>query len=240
MEGAEETPATTAETPALSAEEAAAAPATQPPPASAQTKPVAVLRGDEIAPQNVDLKTLREKAKAWYDENLIGIKKSVTNPQLGQINFTSRGRGKAISSSANPLKLRIFPSLPDILENGTLIGSEANKFPEEYPNIVRYHWIEAPVEVDGVMHRVRVNVEEQKNRKLYYNHTLPDQYKPPTQGGSPGPGPSLAKGALGISAAPALFGNSKSSADDMRGEGDNLNLQIETDPEQPTAGAVGP
>lgn len=195
-------------------------------PGLAEAKPVAVLTGDEIAPRSVDLKTLRSAAREWYRRNLAGS--TVNSPQLGEIAFTGKGGGKAISASANPLKLRLFPSLPDVLENGKLIASSLNRDRATYPNIVQYHWIEAPVKVDGVTHRVRVNVEEHTDGKIYYNHTLPDQYnlRQNAQAGSPSkPGGLRADGASEASAARSLPGSPRPSAANVGGEEGNRNLK---------------
>lgn len=139
--------------------------------ADAPAAPVAVLTGEEIAPAGADVKTLRQAARDFYGSTLAGT--TATNPTLGDVAFTKRGLGKAISSSANPLKLKLFPAVRDIIEKGVVVGATENTKPEAKSDVVRYHWIEATVEVDGEPVSVRLNVEERNDGNLYYNHTLP-------------------------------------------------------------------
>ena len=128
--------------------------------------------------------------REWYSKNL--VPNPVSNPEIGLIKFSRKGLGKAISSDGlNPLKLQLFAAVRDILKNGEVIRREDNHDRNTLPDIVAYHWIEAPVEVGGVTHRANVTVREHRNGKLYYNHNLSDVYKPaqyqaPTPGGPPG------------------------------------------------------
>lgn len=136
-------------------------------------EPVAHLTGEEIAPAGATLADLRTAARDFYANHLAG--RSVENPTLGKIEFSNRGLGKAISSSANPLKLQAFAAVEDVLKNGTVVRSEPNSAPGKTRAIVAYHYVEAPVEIGGTVHRVGVTVEEHADGKLYYNHNLPDQ-----------------------------------------------------------------
>ncbi|WP_250533984.1 hypothetical protein [Caballeronia sp. AZ10_KS36] len=132
---------------------------------------VSTLHGEEIAPKGTDIKALRAAAADFYTRNLAGTK--VHNGEIGDIELNKRGMKKALWSSANPDKLRLFAALPDILQNGRLMGSADNLDLARKPDVVRYHYLEAPVELDGKRVTVRATVEERNNGKLYYNHTLP-------------------------------------------------------------------
>lgn len=194
--------------------------------------PVASLNGDEIGAADADVKDLRTSAKQYYADQLSG--KTVTNPDLGDIQFTKRGLNKAVATSANPLKLRLFAALPDILEKGELIRSQDNNSPEQHKNIVRYHWVRGDVMIDGKPVSVDVNVEEHKDGKLYYNHTLPG--KEYFQGGDvqaqnpsiPGVAPSAERqGTDGEHPSEAI--GPEPSEPSLANQGDNLNLRLAQD-----------
>jgi hypothetical protein len=133
--------------------------------------PVAELGGEEIAPKDADLKSLREAVRQHFGENL--AESVVSHPALGDIKFTARGLKKALSTSANPMKLRLFPAIPELLKNGELIRTQENRDPEKHPNILRYHWVRGDVLLDGKPVTVDTAVEEHRDGHLYYNHVLP-------------------------------------------------------------------
>lgn len=126
---------------------------------------------DALAPLDTDIKQLRKAAEAFYLSEL--SEKSVQNVDLGEVKFSKRGLKKAISSSANPLKLRLFTVIKAVLEHGELKRSADNTHLEQHPNIKRYHWVQAEVKIGDELVTVEVNVEEHTDGKLYYNHTLP-------------------------------------------------------------------
>jgi hypothetical protein len=133
--------------------------------------PVAELGGEEIAPADTDLKSLREAVRQHFAENLADT--VVTHPVLGEVKFTTRGLKKALATSANPMKLRLFPAVPELLKNGELIRTQENRDPEKHPNILRYHWVRGDVLLDGKPVTVDTAVEEHRDGHLYYNHVLP-------------------------------------------------------------------
>lgn len=133
-------------------------------------KPVATLKGTEIAPTDADIKALRKAAADCYQQQLAG--QVFHNDTLGDINFAKRGLKKAISSSANPDKLRLFAALPDLIQHGEYLGWQENTQPDTRPSIKAYHWIEGKVALGDETVTVRVTVEEHQDGKLYYNHTL--------------------------------------------------------------------
>ncbi len=136
-----------------------------------QSKPVTSLHGAEIASPDAPLQDLRTATKDYYVQHLVG--KTIHHASLGDIKFTRRGLKKALSSSANPLKLRLFAALPDLLANGELVRTQENQHAATHPNIKQYHWLQGNVVIDGKPLTVEVNIEEHTNGKLYYNHTLP-------------------------------------------------------------------
>lgn len=197
--------------------------------------PVAHLTGEEIAPADADGKVVRKAARDWYRANLAPT--TVTNPELGEIKFTRKGINKAIAASADLLKLRLFPAIPEILKNGYHVDTVPNSDPVNYPTIVQYHWIEANVGIGEEVHRVRVAVEEHTDGKIYYNHNLPDRYARPsgeqqpllqgTQAGSPSKAGGLrADGVPEASTARSGPASSRPSEPNVSQSADDLNLQI--------------
>lgn len=129
--------------------------------------PVARVKADTLAPVDADIKDLRKAAIDYYREKL--QQTSVEHPQLGTIEFTGRGRRKMRFASANPDKLRLVPALPDILREGEVFSSEqsANSAKQD---VVAYHRLIAPVEIDGRRMFAAVVVEQRSDGKLYYDH----------------------------------------------------------------------
>ncbi len=132
-----------------------------------KTQPVASLTGEEIAPRDADIKTLRTQAKAWYAGNLNG--KTVVNKESGrEVQF--RNANKAFHTSANPVKLRLFAALRDIVANGTIESSVPPVDQSKEPSTKAYHWLTAWVDIDGTPQKVGVTIRENQAGDLYYNH----------------------------------------------------------------------
>lgn len=139
----------------------------------AQGAPVASVKGDELAPESADIKTLRTAAREHWNENIKGT--SVEHQELGKIEFTSSGRGKFFSASADPDKLRLVPALKDIVANADLVRSEAHIATKPNDNIRRWYWLEANVDLGGQTRRVGVNVfEDHKGNKFYNLNATPE------------------------------------------------------------------
>ena len=139
-------------------------------------KPVVELTGVEIATMDTPLNELRDLAKNWYDANLRG--KKLKNEKSGmEVEFA--GSRKAISSSANPDKLRLFPAVGYVIEKGDiseLIPVDSNRAKAQ--NIRGYRWITAPVRLGDKMVELGVTVREDNNGRLYYNHNIVENETP--------------------------------------------------------------
>ncbi|WP_334157925.1 hypothetical protein [Oryzomicrobium sp.] len=205
-----------------------------------QAPPIVQLDGAEVAAPDAAIQDIRAAAKDYYAQHLAG--KVVRHPGLGEIAFTKRGLKKALSSSANPLKLRLFAALPDLLASGELVRTQENRHAETHPNIKRYHWLRGSVLVDGKPVTVEVNVEEHADGKLYYNHALPgNEYF--QEGGVQARGPSIPgetpaaehQGATGEHQTEAI--GPEPSGINVAGSADGLNLRIL---EQTARGAFDP
>lgn len=135
-----------------------------------KTSPVLELKGSEIAPLDASLDNLRVSAKDWYDANLRGLE--VTNAQSGlKVEFV--GSRKAIATSANPDKLRLFPAIKAVIINGhmsDLIPVDPNRAKGQ--NIRGYRWITAAVKLGDNVVDVGVTLREDNNGRLYYNHNI--------------------------------------------------------------------
>ena len=139
-------------------------------------KPVVELTGVEIATMDTPLQQLRVLAKNWYDANLRG--KKLKNEKSGmEVEFA--GSRKAISSSANPDKLRLFPAVGYVIEKGDiseLIPVDSNRAKAQ--NIRGYRWITAPVRLRDKIVEVGVTAREDNNGRLYYNHNIVENETP--------------------------------------------------------------
>lgn len=133
----------------------------------AKIQPVATLTGEEIAPRDADIKTLRARAKDWYAGNLNG--KTVVNRGSGrEVHF--QNAKKAFHTSANPTKLRLFAALQDIVANGTIESSAPPVDQSKEPSTKAYHWLTAWVDIGGTPQKVGVTIRENQAGDLYYNH----------------------------------------------------------------------
>lgn len=195
--------------------------------------PVATLHGEEVAPKDAEIADLRAAARDYYTRELAG--KTVTNPELGDIQLNKRGMKKALWSSANPVKLQLFAALPDILEKGRVIGSSVNKDLDRKKDVLRYHYIDAPVELDGKQYHVRATVEERQDGKLYYNHTLPGQeyFQEGKEGAHAGshtnPGTSLETGRIASQEGALPDQDSQLQENSLADENGRLNLTLNQD-----------
>lgn len=134
------------------------------------------LTGAEIAPEGVDDKELRRLAKEWYRRNLQGT--SVTNEPSGRV-IKFAGSNKAISTSADARKLRLFPGLPELIRKGQL--SDLIPVREDHPkapNIKGYRWLSGKIRLGGVLLDVGVTIREDNNGDLYYNHNILENETP--------------------------------------------------------------
>ena len=142
-----------------------------------KSSPVFELKGSEIAPLDASLDNLRVSAKDWYDANLRGLE--VTNAQSGlKVEFV--GSRKAIATSANPDKLRLFPAIKAVIINGhmsDLIPVDPNRAKAQ--NIRGYRWITAAVKLGDNVVDVGVTLREDNNGRLYYNHNILKDETPP-------------------------------------------------------------
>lgn len=203
------------------------------------------LTGEEIAPLDLAIQDLREAAKRYFENTILN--NSIIHPVLGEIQLTNRGLKKALSSSANPLKLRLFAALPELLAHGDLVRSQDNVYSDKQPNIKRYHWLRGNVMIGDKPVSVEVNVEEHTDGKLYYNHTSPGQeyFQSGAQARSPSI-PGVVSAAEHHGAAeerPAEAIGSEPSGNNLAHSADDINLAVgalaQNAGEKPDSGDTG-
>ena len=195
-----------------------------------QQEPVATLTGEELAPKTADTKSLRAAARAWYDENLRKGAK-ITNEASGRV-IEFRKAGKAFSNSANPDKLRLFVALPEIIAKGTLQSSSKPSPAEKasHPNTVAYHWLTAPVVLDGKPVTVGVTIREDNEGNLYYNHNPVETKQAPQ---SPELGGPAGKAGVGT-------GEDGTLSQSIGPANDDINLVLEQAPTGTARGTFEP
>lgn len=137
-----------------------------------------VLSGTELGGNNLEPSVLRNKAKEYYKRNLAGTK--VKNPQLGEIEFSSKGFKKPVSFSADIRKLQLFPALKDIIAKGKLIEEETERYGRT--NVTSFYTLRSSVKLGDKKINVRVSIRKDNSGKLYYDHVITK----PTETGSDG------------------------------------------------------
>ena len=139
------------------------------------------LSGRELAPAESGLPALRQAARRWYEANLRG--RSEINAGSGrEIRFASAK--KALSTSANPDKLMVFPALAALARTGTLGPKQPPQ--DKGPNISGYYQLTGAVELRGERTDVIVTIREDNLGYLYYNHNIADGHNI-TDGKTPPP-----------------------------------------------------
>lgn len=133
-----------------------------------KVKTVQTLTGKELAPFNSSIEELREKASRYYQKELNG--KSFENHKLGLIKFSDNAGKKPLSFSGNPEKLRVVPALKEIIKKGEPSKPEPDRY--KRPNVKAVYTIKANVLLNGKDVSVGVNIREDNNGKLYYDHYI--------------------------------------------------------------------
>jgi hypothetical protein len=172
-----------------------------------QPNHVATLTGDEIAPHDAPIADLRAAAKKWFAENLSG--KSVRSNALdADVEFASPR--KPLSASADPRKLKLFAAIPDLIEHGAKVDSQADI--KGTRQVKAWHYLRGVVDLEGKPTSVTLSVREDGNGHFYYNHVVEDAAPQRTD-------PASKAG-----------GGSEGSAYDqpLEENGDNINMRFES------------
>ncbi|GFE61920.1 JAB domain-containing protein [Geobacter sp. AOG2] len=130
-------------------------------------KPPVRLTGKELGDHGDDLAALRKAAVDWYREHL-QVKEPAHRDDLGEIAFTRKGRKEVEHFSADPNKLKMVPLLREIIESGDYVREEQPDHPRK-DGIVKFHLIDADVEMAGKLYRVQVEVGEDKAGNKFYD-----------------------------------------------------------------------
>lgn len=146
-----------------------------------ERKTVATLTGTELGDWS-DIRQLGRKAEAWYRDNLVGT--SVTNAGTGwPIKFNAVG-AKKLGSGKGPDLLRLVPALREVLENGTIIGSEPDR--RGRPQIKAIHKVSARVMLNGAPKDVIATIRETNEGNFHYDlgRDMSDgaRFTPPAEG----------------------------------------------------------
>ncbi len=158
---------------------------------------VATLTGEEFAAGETDLTALRRAAIAYYTRELQHGIRSVERPGFGVVVFSTTGKKKFKSTSANADKLRLVPAIPNIIAHGDYEGrAEVARRPD---GIVAFHYFGGDVRLGERVVRVGVTVAEDDQGNKFYNlnpdpealRKRPAQAVPQIQ--ERGPGPSAAQ-----------------------------------------------
>lgn len=111
------------------------------------------------------LKEVKSKATKWYQKNLQGDK--AQNPELGEVKFTRAGINEVSGNKFYPRKALFLPAIKNVIEKGRVIGSREE--PNHASGIVRFHFVQGKVVLDGQETVVQIDVAEDENgNKFYY------------------------------------------------------------------------
>jgi hypothetical protein len=142
-------------------------------PAGADAEAVAV---DWTPPANASLKEVHGAALREADRRYLqGQEHAVTNRETGdRIWISKTGLRKSISGHSGLQKMRVVPSLPDLIERGAFIGSAPDR--KGRAEVLGYDFYAARAVIDGVPYRVRLAIREVRDgkggRKKFYDHEL--------------------------------------------------------------------
>jgi len=117
---------------------------------------------------SMDLEELRNQAKNYYKENLAGTE--TKNKKTGRvIKFSNSAFKKVQAFSADERKLRVVPYIKEIIENGDLQQEENRKNKNKNEKWWR---IRCDIVYGGKPEAVGVNIREDQNGNLYYDHYI--------------------------------------------------------------------
>ena len=121
----------------------------------------------KIGSKSMDIKELRQRAVSYYKEKFAGTR--AKNKDLGEIIFSRNGYKKPIAFSADERKLRVFPYLREIVEKGILIRNEEDVHGKKFN---KWHQLVATISYGKDKIKARINIREDNNGKLYYDHCI--------------------------------------------------------------------
>lgn len=183
------------------------------PVAQTARSPVVAIQGDEIAPRETDLPTLRQRAREWYEKNLRGTK---VRSEALDADVEFRSSRKAFSAAANPEKIRLFAVLREIVARGELVESVPPRVAGT--STKAYHFIDAMVDTPEGPRRVGVTIREDAAGRLYYNHALIDEGRP---------APVARQDTAGKAGPPDTTGGGTARPDNLGPDADEINLTAE-------------
>ncbi|WPM83133.1 PLxRFG domain-containing protein (plasmid) [Brucella pseudintermedia] len=136
----------------------------------AEQKPVARLTGEEVLKNfkgGEDMPALRRQAQAWYDQNLVEPKTTVTMKDGTVVGFNGRGKRETTYGRKGDILLRSVPAIPAIIENGEIVHREAGD--ERHSHVLERVVIAAPIELAGKIHNLAVAVNRTRDGDWHYD-----------------------------------------------------------------------
>ncbi|RUR05971.1 PLxRFG domain-containing protein [Brucella abortus] len=136
----------------------------------AEQEPVARLTGEEVLKNfkgGEDMPALRRQAQAWYDQNLVEPKTTVTMKDGTVVGFNGRGKRETTYGRKGDILLRSVPAIPAIIENGEIVHREAGD--ERHSHVLERVIIAAPIELAGKIHNLAVAVNRTRDGDWHYD-----------------------------------------------------------------------
>ncbi len=110
---------------------------------------------------------LRRQAQAWYDQNLVEPKTTVTMKDGTVVGFNGRGKRETTYGRKGDILLRSVPAIPAIIENGEIVHREAGD--ERHSHVLERVVIAAPIELAGKIHNLAVAVNRTRDGDWHYD-----------------------------------------------------------------------
>ncbi|MCG6110743.1 MAG: PLxRFG domain-containing protein [Paracoccus sp.] len=125
--------------------------------------PVATLTGDELGEWS-DIRDLRIKAQNWYRDHLQG--QVITNEATGwEIRLTRAAKGKM--GGKGQFLLQAVPALERIIAKAEKVGEAGEVKGRDH--IKAYHYLRAPIVIDGERESLIVTVREMQDGRKFYD-----------------------------------------------------------------------
>jgi len=124
----------------------------------------------EITPdlEHLTRPELRDVAKQEYERQRAA---PVEVPGLGPVRFSSGGKGKTFSNSADPVKLFALLKIKELLEQSASLGTKPSIVPDEERNVKKYHYRASKFRLAGQEYVIGTTIKEQTDGTFHYNST---------------------------------------------------------------------
>lgn len=109
-------------------------------------------------------KNIKKQLVDWYRKNLQG--KTIKNPYLGEVYFTSKGIYEFGGKSLSGQKAVLLHTIKQIVEKGLLIGSKEETGRKD--GVVKFYFLQGKILLDGKEAVLQADIAEDRSGKKFY------------------------------------------------------------------------